>query len=155
MALNGTSHPLKAAETVKFDDLDVIVQTLLRKATDARELAYAPYSNFKVGAAVELEDGSTVTGCNIENASFTVGTCAERCALFKAISEGKKRYRRIAVVAYQERGITSPCGACRQLMNEFGDFEVYLSKPDLREVVRTSVHGLLPLGFHVNADYTF
>ena len=99
---------------------------LLDAARRAREHAHAPYSNFKVGAAIESDDGRIFTGCNVENATYGLTLCAERVAVFKAISEGARRFRRIAVVADTPR-LTPPCGACRQILWEFcGDAEVAL-----------------------------
>src|SRR5262247_751825 len=87
---------------------------LIEKATEARERALARYSGFKVGAAIETGDGKIYTGCNIENASYGLSICAERVALWKALSEGARDFRQMAIVSDAET-ITSPCGACRQL----------------------------------------
>src|SRR5689334_15360257 len=92
---------------------------LIDAAIRARQQARAPFSNFSVGAAVEDEQGHIHTGCNIENASYGLTMCAERLAVFKAISEGARRLIRIAVVADTDR-LTPPCGACRQILWEFG-----------------------------------
>ena len=103
---------------------------LLEAALGAREYALAPYSKFKVGAAVEDEHGRIHTGCNIENATYGLTMCAERVAVFKALSEGVRRFRRIAVAA-DTATLTPPCGACRQIMWEFcGDAEVLLVNLD-------------------------
>ena len=106
----------------------------------------APYSNFKVGAALETADGTIVTGCNIENASYGLTICAERVAMFKALSEGHRRFTRMAVVA-DTVAPTSPCGACRQVLWEFGqDLEIVLA--NLTEVTgRHQMAELLPLAF--------
>lgn len=120
-----------------------------------RELAYCPYSKFKVGACVLCADGTTFTGCNIENASLNVGICAERSAYAKAISEGKAEFIAVAVVAFQENFYTTPCGACRQFMNEFGNVEVYVAKPQLSEVMVTTLGSLLPNSFQKNSDGSF
>jgi cytidine deaminase len=119
---------------------------LCEAALAARNHAHAPYSNFLVGAALEAEDGTVYTGCNIENASYGLTMCAERVALFKAISEGARRFRRIAVAADTET-LTPPCGSCRQLLWEFcRDTEVILVNPRGRtEVCR--VNDLLPRAF--------
>ena len=99
---------------------------LLTAALAARENAYAPFSKFKVGAALEGLDGRVHTGCNVENATYGLTVCAERVAVFKGISEGARRFKRIAVAADTER-LTPPCGACRQILWEFcGDVEVVL-----------------------------
>lgn len=91
---------------------------LINEAKKAMENAYAPYSNFKVGAAVLSKSGKVFTGCNIENASFGATNCAERTAIFKAISEGEKEFDKIAVVSSSNE-YTYPCGICRQVMSEF------------------------------------
>ena len=100
--------------------------TLTEAALAARERAHAPFSNFKVGAALEDENGVVHTGVNIENATYGLTLCAERCAVFKAISEGVHRFRRIAIAADAPQ-LTPPCGACRQILWEFcGDIEIIL-----------------------------
>ena len=105
---------------------------LLQSALDARRNAHAPYSHFHVGAALECDDGRVFTGCNIENATYGLTVCAERVALLKALSEGARKFRRIAVAADTDR-LTPPCGACRQLLWEFcGDAEVILVNPQGR-----------------------
>lgn len=93
---------------------------LLQKAYEGRSHAYAPYSDFKVGAAVLTDDGRIYTGCNIENASFGATNCAERTAIFKAVSEGSHKIRAVAIVG-ADGDYTYPCGICRQVMAEFGD----------------------------------
>jgi cytidine deaminase len=102
---------------------------LLTAALAARQHAHAPYSHFLVGAALEDADGRIHTGCNIENATYGLTLCAERVAVFKAMSEGVREFRRIAVAADTET-LTPPCGACRQILWEFcGDIEVMLVNP--------------------------
>ncbi len=91
---------------------------LLESALEARQNAHAPFSHFAVGAAVEDEAGRIFTGCNIENATYGLTICAERVAVFKAISEGARKFRRVAVAADTEM-LTPPCGACRQILWEF------------------------------------
>ena len=91
---------------------------LVEAARVARERSHAPFSHFKVGAAVETESGKIYTGCNIESASFGLTVCAERVAIWKALSEGEKRFRRVAIVADTEQ-LTPPCGTCRQIIWEF------------------------------------
>ena len=99
---------------------------LLEAALAARENAHAPFSMFKVGAAIEDETGRIFTGCNVENATYGLTICAERVAVFKAISEGARRFKRIAVAADTDV-LTPPCGACRQILWEFcGDVELRL-----------------------------
>lgn len=100
---------------------------LITSASEARENAIAPYSGFRVGAALVSSGGTVFTGCNIENASFGLTICAERVAIFKALSEGGKEFTALAVVADTER-LTPPCGACRQVIWEFcGDIPVTLA----------------------------
>jgi cytidine deaminase len=100
---------------------------LIEAAIRARENAHAPYSHFKVGAALEDSEGHTHTGCNVENATYGLSICAERVAVVKAVSEGAKGFKRVAVVADTDT-LTPPCGACRQILWEFcGDVEVVLS----------------------------
>jgi cytidine deaminase len=102
------------------------MDALLHAAIEAREHAHAPFSNFKVGAALETEDGRIYTGCNIENATYGLTLCAERVAVFKAVSEGARKFKRIAVAA-DTGTLTPPCGACRQILWEFcGDAELTL-----------------------------
>ena len=99
---------------------------LITKAAAARDRALAPYSGFKVGAALETTDGQTYTGCNIENISYGLTVCAERVALWKALSEGARDFRRITIVT-DAPALTPPCGACRQLLWEYcGDIAVHL-----------------------------
>jgi len=103
------------------------MKDLIEKAEKARENAHAPFSNFKVGAALLAKNGDIHTGCNVENASYGLTMCAERVAIFKAISEGEKEFTNLAIVADTEN-LTPPCGACRQIIWEFcGDIPVILS----------------------------
>ena len=119
---------------------------LVAAAREARQHARAAYSQFAVGAALEAADGRVFTGCNIENATYGLTICAERVALFKALSEGVDRYVRIAVVADTEAP-TPPCGSCRQLLWEYaGDLEVVLANLQ-RQTGATTVGALLPLPF--------
>lgn len=100
---------------------------LIQAAIEARNYAHAPFSHFLVGAALEAEDGRIFTGCNVENATYGLTVCAERVAMWKAISEGVRKFRRIAVAADTDV-LTPPCGACRQILWEFcGDIEVTLT----------------------------
>lgn len=99
---------------------------LLTLARRARQNAHAPFSHFQVGAALESADGEVITGCNVENATYGLTICAERVAMFKAISEGQRQFTRIAIVADTEDP-TPPCGACRQILWELGgDLEIIL-----------------------------
>ncbi len=122
---------------------------LISAARDAREHAVADYSHFKVGAALETADGAIITGCNIENATYGLTICAERVAIFKALSEGHREFTRIAIVADTETP-TPPCGACRQIMWEFGgDLDVILA--NLESVTALmQMKDLLPLPFDRN-----
>lgn len=125
---------------------------LMREAIEARKMAYTPYSHFQVGAALLTAEGQVFRGCNIENAAFTPTNCAERTAFFKAVSEGKRSFDRIAIVAGKEGGelvSTAPCGVCRQVMMEFCDPDRFLillgtSERDFRTY---TLRELLPLGF--------
>ncbi|MGH9900664.1 MAG: cytidine deaminase [Pyrinomonadaceae bacterium] len=119
---------------------------IIEAATNARNCALARYSNFCVGAALEAEDGTLYTGCNIESAAYELTMCAERVTIWKALSEGARKFRRIAVVADTER-LTPPCGACRQLIWEFcGDVPVVLA--NLRGDTETlQMSDLLPRPF--------
>lgn len=104
------------------------IQALISKAMEARENAYAPYSQFKVGAALMTREGKIYTGCNVENSSYGLTVCAERVAFFKAISEGEREFDSLAIYA-GDGGYTSPCGACRQVLFQFGGhIEVYMVK---------------------------
>lgn len=124
------------------------IAALVDLARDAREMAHAPYSKFKVGAALLCGSGEIVTGCNIENASYGLTLCAERVAVFKAVSEGFRDFEAIAVVAESARA-TPPCGACRQILWEFcGDIWVHLSRPGRRgKTTSYRMSKLLPLPF--------
>jgi len=119
---------------------------LVRAARAARRRAHAAYSGFKVGAALETAGGIIVTGCNIENATYGLTLCAERVAMFKALSDGHRRFRRIAVVA-DTVAPTPPCGPCRQILWEFGgDLDVILANLR-RETGRYRLKALFPLPF--------
>ncbi len=109
---------------------------LIAAATRARRAAYAPYSRFRVGAAVRTTDGAVYTGCNIENASYPLSHCAERVAIHKAISDGHRRLEAVAVVA-DGTALAMPCGACRQVMAEFGVKRIIVATPSGRRRVRT------------------
>jgi len=122
------------------------VAALVALARDARENAHAPYSKFKVGAALLAASGEIVTGCNIENASYGLTLCAERVAVFKAVSEGFRDFEAIAVVADSSRP-TAPCGPCRQILWEFcGDIWVHVARPG-RKATSYRMSDLLPVPF--------
>ena len=120
---------------------DVQKHTLLQAACAVRERAYAPYSNYKVGAAILTADGQIFSGVNVENASYGLSICAERSAIFTAVSEGVQE---ILAVAICTSNVGSPCGACRQVMVEFaGDMPVYLTDTE-GNVRETTLHNLIP-----------
>lgn len=118
---------------------------LIRRAEAARQGAYAKYSDYAVGAAVLTEGGNVYTGANVENASYPLSMCAERVAVFKAVTAGERSIRAVAVVT--ENG-GSPCGACRQVLSEFGpEAAVYMVDGQGVVIVETDVSGLLPHAF--------
>jgi len=126
---------------------------LMEEAIRAREAAYAPYSHFKVGAALLSSSGKIYTGCNIENAALTPGNCAERTAFFKAVSEGERSFQMIAIFGGPEEaetfGYCAPCGVCRQVMEEFcseDKFTIVLGKSAGKRI-RYRLKELLPAGF--------
>lgn len=122
---------------------------LIKQAIIAREYAYAPYSSFQVGAAVLTEEGEIITGCNIENSSYSLTCCAERVAIFSAVAQGKKNFAMMAIVADTERPI-QPCGACRQVMAQFFDRTIPIYLANLNEKVAiTTIEKLLPESFHL------
>lgn len=119
---------------------------LIDKAVEAKGKAYAPYSGFKVGAALLSRDGRVFTGCNVENASYGLTVCAERVALFKAVSEGAREFEAIAIAC--GKGPCAPCGACRQVLFEFApDLTVIMTDAEGKEVRVTRLSELLPEGF--------
>jgi len=125
---------------------DSKIEDLIAAARAVREHAHADYSGFKVGAALETADGTIVTGCNIENATYGLTVCAERVAMFKALSEGHREFRRMVVVAPPDAP-TPPCGACRQVLWEFaGDLEIVLANLN-GETGRHRMSELLPQPF--------
>lgn len=126
-------------------------EKLIELAIAAMDNAYAPYSGYKVGAALLCADGTVYTGCNIENAAFSPTVCAERTAVFKAVSEGKRKFSAIAVCGGKNGNITGffpPCGVCRQVLREFcaDDFPVYLAGVDSQYKTYT-LSQLLPESF--------
>lgn len=125
-------------------------EKLIEEAKRIRQNAYVPYSEFPVGASLKTSAGKIYTGCNIENAAYPVSCCAERVAIFKAISAGETEFTEMAVVADTDRPVP-PCGSCRQVMSEFfkEDMPIYLT--NLSENVKTvSVKELLPFSFNPN-----
>ncbi len=121
-------------------------QELVQKAMDMRAVSYAPYSRFRVGAALESTDGRVFTGCNVENAAYGSTICAERTALVKAVSEGVTHFRRIAI-AGDSSDYCWPCGACRQMLREFSAGLEVLAANRAGDYQRVSLETLLPHGF--------
>ena len=129
-------------------------EELVKKALEARKRAYTPYSHHAVGAALLAANGEVFLGCNIENAGYTPTNCAERTAVFKAISEGVHDFTAIAIVGGPDNAehlpICAPCGVCRQVLNEFvdpGTFDVILGTDDPTDYKHFKLSELLPLGF--------
>lgn len=126
---------------------DSTIREVIQRSIKAREQSYCPYSNFRVGAALLCEDGTIYNGCNVENASYTVGICAERTAVVKAVSEGKRKFTALAVASSMGNTFATPCGACRQFIVEFGEnLDIYLTKPD-GQFKKTTIRELLPYAF--------
>ena len=126
-------------------------QDLMRLAVEMLDKAYVPYSHFPVGAALECGDGTVYTGCNIENAAFTPTNCAERTAFFKAVSEGKRDFVKIAIVGGKKGEMTAPapCGVCLQVMSEFckaDEFEIVMAKSE-EDYSSKRLSELLPSSF--------
>ncbi|HEU0302932.1 MAG TPA: cytidine deaminase [Longimicrobium sp.] len=135
--MSSTQHPLDPT----------LARDLLARAREARAHAYAPYSHFPVGAALLATDGRVFTGCNVENASFGLTNCAERVAIGKAVSEGAREFTAIAVVGPEDRAACTPCGACRQVLSEFGPMPVICPSPGPDGYRATSTAALLPGAF--------
>jgi cytidine deaminase len=122
-------------------------QELVSLAKSASEKAYAPYSHFRVGAALECSDGTVFTGCNVENAAYGLAICGERTAMVKAVSEGHRDFSRLAVYCADTEDFGMPCGQCRQFMAEFNlDMEVIVGRPD-GETKTWLVRDLIPHAF--------
>ena len=129
----------------------ILIEKLIKKEKEMLNFSYAPYSNFHVGAALLTSEGEIYTGCNIENAAYGPSNCAERTAIFKAVSEGKKEFEAIAVVGGKNGKIENfcpPCGVCRQVLAEFckKDFEIVLAKSTNEYKIMT-LEQLLPESF--------
>lgn len=128
------------------------MKELVQKAIKAMEQAYTPYSHFQVGAALLTQEGRIYTGCNIENAAYTPTNCAERTAFFKAVSEGERNFKAIAIVGGKGGVLTTytpPCGVCRQVMMEFCNpktFRIFLAK-STEDIKEMTLGDLLPQGF--------
>lgn len=133
------------SEKIEYQRLKKEEKRLIELAKESMENAYAPYSHFKVGAVLVTKNGKIFTGVNVENASYGLTNCAERTAIFKAVSEGEREFEKIVIVANTDEPV-SPCGACRQVMAEFGNFEVILTNTK-GELIKTTVKKLLPYSF--------
>ena len=123
---------------------------LLLKAIEARDFAYAPYSNHKVGAALLGKSGKIYTGCNVENAAYTPTNCAERTAIFKAVSEGEREFTAIAIVGGVGESLSeicAPCGVCRQVLGEFCDKDMPIIMGTPEKIVVSTLGELLPFSF--------
>ncbi|MBR1816445.1 MAG: cytidine deaminase [Lachnospiraceae bacterium] len=136
----------------KINISDKIIAELIEAADKARDNSYAPYSRYRVGAALYAADDSgeemIITGCNVENASYPAGNCAERTAVFKAVSDGYNNFKAIAIVGGND-SYTSPCGICRQVLREFvapDEFYVIMAKSKTDYVIKT-LEELLPMSF--------
>ncbi|KAH3881225.1 hypothetical protein DPMN_005148 [Dreissena polymorpha] len=137
---DGTSLP-------QNDPTPGAIVDLIERCQQAKEYSYNRYSNFRVGAALLCQDGTIYTGCNVENASYGLTICAERTAIFKAVSEGHRKFTAIAISSDVVHEFISPCGACRQVFVEFGvDWDVFMTKPDLT-YKRMKTGELLPFCF--------
>ncbi|MDK2943745.1 cytidine deaminase [Mesotoga sp. H07.pep.5.3] len=121
-------------------------KALIQKAIEAKERSYSPYSKFPVGAALLTEEGRVFVGTNVENSSYGLSMCAERSAIVSAVSNGYRKFKSIAIVSDRKEP-TSPCGACRQFMVEFGNFEVILVGEE--NIKRTTTFELLPMHFEM------
>lgn len=126
---------------------EIIMQKMIHLANEMLDFSYVPYSHFPVGATLLGKDGKIYTGCNIENASFGLTNCAERTALFKAVSEGVHNFEAIVITSRGDRAV-SPCGACRQVISEFcaADMPVWLTN-EAGDLKKTTVEELLPYYF--------
>ncbi len=137
--------------TYSFDDLEPKFKELLIKAKNAMKYSYSPYSDFKVGAAVLTFNDKVYTGTNIENASYSLTICAERVAIFKAVSEGEREIKAIAIISSSDE-VISPCGSCRQVIKEFSrkspeDVTIIMSDREMKKIMVAKIEELLPLSF--------
>ena len=136
---------------IKFEVLPKAYQDLLYAAKRALKFSYSPYSHFKVGAALLTAGNEIITGTNIENAAYGNTICAERVAIFKAVSEGKKDFRTLAVIGTSD-DIVTPCGSCRQVIREFAelfnyDIEIIMSNENMTKIAISTISKLLPASF--------
>lgn len=123
---------------------------LTRMAKEASRNAYSPFSGFKVGAALLTKSGKVFSGCNVENSSYGLSNCAERTAVFKAVSEGETEFSEIVIYADSDK-IFSPCGACRQVLSEFSS-DLKITILSNKETIETSINELLPLKFTLHKN---
>ncbi len=130
------------------------LKELFEKAAEASEKSYSPYSHFPVGAALLMEDGTVITGCNVENRSYGLTNCAERTAVFKAVSEGYRTFKALAIATPEADYPVGPCGACRQVLTEFAPAETpVIFGPDIERAVVKTLGELYPFdSLHELAD---
>ena len=134
-----------------IDSKEIPVEELIKSALEARKKSYAPYSGFKVGAALLTGELRIYTGCNIENAAYSPGICAERTAIYKAVSEGRRSFLAIAVAGGREEVPDSyafPCGVCRQVMGEFCSKDFHVIWGNDEQVTVKTLEEILPHGFN-------
>lgn len=151
---NKKEEVVENKQNLKEGDLDFDFKALIQDAKDARENAYCPYSKFKVGAAILTKSGNVYTGCNVENASYGLTVCAERVAVFKAVSAGEKGNDFIKAVAIvlDAPDYGAPCGTCRQVINEFADPDAVIVMATVNENYKIEKLGsLLPYAFKFEA----
>lgn len=126
------------------------LEQLKASAKAVRERAYVPYSHFPVGAALVSLDGQIFPGCNVENASYPLGLCAERACVSQAVAAGVRKFAAVLIIGDTERPM--PCGGCRQVLSEFGDLQVFVASGDGDDVKSYWLHDLLPESFHLAPD---
>ncbi|AWR97206.1 cytidine deaminase [Acidianus sulfidivorans JP7] len=126
-------------------------EELLQIAKEATKNSYSPYSKLKVGAAIVSDDNEIFVGCNIENSSYGLSICAERVAIFNAISKGKKKFKKIAIITSEGNGIM-PCGACRQVLSEFSDNIEIITLNNDKKIVKFRLSDLLPYSFKLKSE---
>lgn len=136
---------------------NVQIKNLIKKASDARNFSYSPYSNFKVGSAILTSEGEIFSGCNVENSCFSPTICAERVALTKAVSEGYKDFIACAVVAENLNSLVYPCGVCRQVLAEFTDsskdLDIFVAQSSsLDKITNVKLSTLLPFAFKLKNE---
>ena len=138
---------------MKANLTEVQIKSLIADAIDARSFSYSPYSNYQVGAALLTKSGKVYKGCNIENAAFTPTNCAERTAVFKAVSEGETEFEAIAIIGGRKgvkpssSGVSGPCGVCRQVLQEFASDITLIGANTVDDYYVTTLEELLPMAF--------